>query len=83
MKELMLCHQLQWVKAHQDDKRPYEDLDLWGQLNCDADKLAKTFQKLMDTGVVKALKEGFFTDLMEVGIKVNGTRITSHLLHQI
>jgi hypothetical protein len=30
MKELMLRHQLRWVKAHQDDKRPYEDLDLQG-----------------------------------------------------
>jgi hypothetical protein len=30
MKELMLRHQLWWVKAHQDDKRPYEDLDLQG-----------------------------------------------------
>jgi hypothetical protein len=37
----------------------------------------------MDTGVVKALKEGFFTDLMEVGITVNGTSVMSHLLHQI
>ncbi len=32
---------------------------------------------------MKALKEGFFTDSMEVGITVNGTRVTSHLLHQI
>jgi hypothetical protein len=47
------------MKAHQDDKQPYEDLDFWGQLNCDADKLVETFRKLMDDGVVKALKEGF------------------------
>ncbi len=37
----------------------------------------------MDDGVVNALKEGFFTDSMELGITVNGSRVTSHLLHQI
>jgi hypothetical protein len=83
MKESTLRHRLQWVKAHQDDKQPYKDLDFWGQLNCDADKLAESFGKLMDDGVVNALKKGFFTDSMEVGITVNGSRITSHLLHQI
>jgi hypothetical protein len=30
--------------------------------------MAEKFLKLMDSGDVKALKEGFFTDLMEVGI---------------
>jgi hypothetical protein len=29
MKESMLHHRLWWVKAHQDDKQPYEDLDFW------------------------------------------------------
>jgi hypothetical protein len=38
------------VKAHQDDKQPYEELDIWGRMNCDADKLAEKFQKLMDEG---------------------------------
>jgi hypothetical protein len=28
MKESTLRHRLRWVKAHQDDKRPYEELDL-------------------------------------------------------
>jgi hypothetical protein len=38
----------------------------------------------MDDGDVKALKEGFFTDLMEVGITVKGVKVTSHIiLHQI
>jgi hypothetical protein len=41
------------------------------------------FQKLMDDGDVKPLKEGFFTDLMEAGILVDGVKLTSHLLHQI
>jgi hypothetical protein len=71
------------VKAHQDDDKSYEELDLWGRMNCDADKMAEKFRKLMDDGDVKALKEGFFTDLMEVGITVNGVKATSHILHQI
>jgi hypothetical protein len=29
------------------------------------------------------LKEGFFTDLMEVGISVDGVKVMSCLLHQI
>jgi hypothetical protein len=41
------------------------------------------FRKLMDTWVMRALKEGLFTDSMEVGIMVNGTSIMSHLVHQI
>jgi hypothetical protein len=50
-------------------------------MNCDADKMAEKFWKLMDDGDVK--REGFFTDLMEVGITVNGVKVTSHILHQI
>jgi hypothetical protein len=71
------------VKAQQDDDKLYEELDLWGRMNCDADKMAEKFPKLMDDGDVKALKEGFFTDSMEVGITVNGVKVTSHILHQI
>jgi hypothetical protein len=43
MKESTLRHCLRWVKAHQDDKQPYEELDIWGRMNCDADKLAEKF----------------------------------------
>jgi hypothetical protein len=71
------------VKAHQDDKRPYEELDIWGRMNCDADKLAEKFRKLMEEGTVKALKEGFFIDSMEVGISLDGVKVTFHILHQI
>jgi hypothetical protein len=71
------------VKAHQDDDKPYEELDLWGQMNCDANKMAKKFRNLMDDGDVKALKEGFFTNSMEVGITVKGVKVISHILHQI
>jgi hypothetical protein len=83
MKESTLRHRLRWVKAHQDDDKPYEELDLWGRMNCDADKMAEKFRKLMDDGDVKALKEGFFIDSMEVGITVKGVKVTSHILHQI
>jgi hypothetical protein len=71
------------VKAHQDDKKPYEDLDIWGHMNCDVNGLAEKFQKLLDDGDVKLLKEGFFTDSMEVGISVDENKVTSQLLHQI
>jgi hypothetical protein len=54
-----------------------------GQMNCDANGLAEKFRKLMDDGDVKPLKEGFFTNLMEVGILVDEVKVTSHLLHQI
>jgi hypothetical protein len=71
------------VKAHQDDDKSDKELDLWGRMNCNADKMAEKFRKLMDDGDVKTLKEGFFTDSMEVGITVNGMKVTSHILHQI
>jgi hypothetical protein len=71
------------VKAHQDDKKPHKDLDKWGRMNCDADKMAEKFRKLMDDGDVKSLKEGFFIDSMEVGITVKGVKVTSHITHQI
>jgi hypothetical protein len=31
IKASMLQHQLWWAKAHQDDKKPYKELNLWGQ----------------------------------------------------
>jgi hypothetical protein len=71
------------VKAHRDDDKSYKELDLLERMNCDADKMAEKFRTLMDDGDVKALKEGFFTDLMEVGITVYGMKLTSHILHQI
>jgi hypothetical protein len=81
--ESTLRHRLRWVKAHQDDKKQYKDLDIWGQMNCKANGLAEKFRKLMDDGDVKPLKEGFFTNSMEVGILVDEVKVTSHLLHQI
>jgi hypothetical protein len=37
----------------------------------------------MDKGIIKPVKEGFFTDSMEVGISVDSVKVTSHLLLQI
>ena len=33
--------EVNWIKSHQDDKKPYEELDLPAQLNCDVDALAE------------------------------------------
>jgi hypothetical protein len=52
-------------------------------MNCNADKMAQKFRKLMDDGDVRPLREGFFMDSMEVGITANGMRVTSHIPHQI
>jgi hypothetical protein len=71
------------VQAHQDDKKQNEELNMWGCLNCAATKMAEKFWKLMDTGDVKALKEGFSMDLMEVGIDAYGMKVPSYILHQI
>jgi hypothetical protein len=83
MKHSTLQHRLKWVKAHQDDNKRDEELNIWGHLNCNADNMAEKFWKLMDSGDMKALKEGFFTDLMEDGIKVDGVKVRLHILHQI
>jgi hypothetical protein len=37
----------------------------------------------MDSGNMKALKEEFFMDSIEVGIEVNGVKCMLHILHQI
>jgi hypothetical protein len=38
---------------------PYEDLDVWGHLNCNADEMATNFWLQMDSGEVVAITEGF------------------------
>jgi hypothetical protein len=43
MKHSTLQHQLQWVKADQDDKKPYEELNIWGCLNCMSNNMAEKF----------------------------------------
>jgi hypothetical protein len=45
--------------------------------------MAEKYRKLMDNGDVRSLREGFLMDSVEVGITVNGMRVTSHILHQI
>ena len=36
---------VEWVRAHQDDHRPYDELPLESQLNCQADELANVYMK--------------------------------------
>jgi hypothetical protein len=50
MKESTLWHQLRWVKAHQDEKRPYEELDIWGQMNCNTNQVATIFCTCINNG---------------------------------
>jgi len=83
MKETTLRHRLRWVKAHQDDKRPYDELDVWGRLNCDADQLATNFRLRIDAGEVKVPKEGFFVHQMAACFFIDGRKITSHVLHSV
>ena len=83
VKESTLRRRLRWVKARQDEKKPCEDLDKWGRMSCDADKMAEKFRRLMDDGDAKSLKEGLFVESMEVGITVKGVKVTSHVTHQI
>ena len=83
MKESTLQHRLWWVKAHQDDKRPYDELDIWGHMNCDADQVAMNFRTRIDNGNIKPIQEGFFTERMAVCITIDGRKITSHVLHKI
>jgi hypothetical protein len=71
MKASTLQHHLRWVKSPSGPRETIRRPGYLGRLNCDADKLAKQFQKLMDDGVIRPLQEGFFTKSMEVGISVN------------
>jgi hypothetical protein len=83
MKESTLWHQLQWIKAHQDDKCPYEDLNIWCCMNCDADRIAEKFREWIDNREVKPIEEGFPIKQMAVSITVDCKWITSHVLHKI
>jgi hypothetical protein len=83
LKSSTLRHRIRWVRSHQDDKRPYNELDVWGRLNCDADRIADKFRQLIDNGTVKPVKEGFFIPSMEVGITIDGAKVTSHIQHQM
>ena len=78
-----LRHRLNWVKAHQDDKRPYQELDIWGRMNCDADKIATRFRARMDKGEITPIREGYFTTSSKVCLSVQGKRVTSNFQHSV
>jgi hypothetical protein len=77
IKASTLRHRLNWVKAHQDDKQPYQDLDIWGHMNCDADKLATSFHECMDRKEVMSIQEGFFTPSSKVCLYDKGKCVSS------
>ena len=83
IKASTLCHCLNWVKAHQDDKCPYQDLDIWGCMNCDADKIATRFHARMEKGEVMPIREGYFTSSSKVCLSVQGKRVTSNFQHSV
>jgi len=55
--EMKLRYCTFWVKAHQDDKCPYKELDMLGRMNVDADALVESFRHRMETGVDPRSKE--------------------------
>lgn len=65
-----LHHCLNWVKAHQDDKCLYQELDIWGCMNCNANKIATRLCAQMDRGEVMPIREGYFTLSSKVWLSV-------------
>jgi predicted metal-binding protein len=68
------------VNAHQDDKKPYAELNIWSCLNCNADN--QNGREMLETHGLwqcEALNEGFLTDSMEVEIKVIGVNVMLHI----
>jgi hypothetical protein len=63
--------------------KPYTDLDIWGQTNCDADQIANNFCLQMESGEVRPIQEGLFESSANVSLIVNGVCITSHYLHKM
>jgi len=81
--ESSLHHRLGWVKSHQDQQKPYKDLDMKGRMNVDADALAETFRLKMESGAEKTVTEGALVEAIEVALLINGKRIPSHYAHKI
>jgi len=77
-----LHHRLGWVKSHQDRKKLYEDLDMKGRMNVDANALAESFRLKMESGAEKTVTEGALVEAIEVALLINGKRITSHYAHK-
>ena len=71
------------MKAHQDEKKPYADLDIAGRMNCDADELATKFRLRMEDGEVEPIQEGYRVEEADVTISIGGMRIQGHYSHKI
>jgi hypothetical protein len=83
IKASSLCHHLNWVKAHQDDKHPYQELNIWGHMNCDADEIATRFHTCMDKTEVMPIREGYLTLNSKVCLLVQGKQVTSNFQHLV
>jgi hypothetical protein len=74
---------LQWVKSHQDRKTPYNDLDMAGRMNVDADSLAESFRSRMTEDTFLPIRQGLENHLTAVTLMIDGVRISSHYSHTI
>ena len=88
--------QIGWVKGHQDNETPYEDLSLKAQLNVDADQLADQFIQdhpdlqyhqgplLPTSGIQFNLPSGTVTSKLKRSIRWAKTEgpLTTHLCHK-
>ena len=75
-RELLHPPSLTWIKSHQDDHKPYEQLSLPAQLNVDADNLAESYMihhcdqhrkvaMLPHSGCILHLPEGTITNKLK------------------
>ena len=63
-----------WVKAHQDDRTPYDKLPLAARLNIDADFLATRYR---ENGRLRAIAQIDHCREQQVSIYINGQPVTS------
>jgi hypothetical protein len=66
-----------WVKGHQDDDRPYDELPREARLNIDVDELA-TKQCNSTTAKHKPMRRIDHLPCQQVSLSINGTRFPSH-----
>jgi hypothetical protein len=82
LEELNLRSRLSWVKAHQDEKKQYAELDIAGRMNCDADGLTTNFRLRMEDGEVEPIQAGYRVEESDVTISIGGMRIQGHYSHK-
>jgi hypothetical protein len=60
---------------------PYQELDIWGCMNCNADKITTSFCECLDQGEVTLIQEGFFTLSSKVCLSIKGKHVMSNFQH--